>query len=398
MTETVTVLIPDGSAGGEIICGTLARRGHRYFRFSYNLRREDAFTLSPHDAWTSADESWHEYPPYVLSDAETGAWGRRILAYAGIPASHLTFQFCPVRERIGAIAFAGTLDEGLSTTDGPIDLETSLALSQRIETDGDVHSAKALAPYVAGVGGARPKALTRLSSGEHAIAKFPSLDDRWPVVACEFLGMRLAALVGIRTAKVQLVDVKGSDVLLVERFDISTEGMERKRHMFSALTALKLFDWEAQHASYPALAAFLSRYSDAPDDDCRELYSRMVFNAIIGNTDDHARNHAVFWDGHRCRLTPAYDLVVFPRIRMTSFQAMIVGKHGTSAEMRNCLSACHCFRLTLQEAREIYERIHETVYDCWKPIAREARIADKMGDSALPILGSVLQSRARERL
>jgi len=34
----------------------------------------------------------------------------------------------------------------------------------------------------------------------------------------------------------------------------------------------------------------------------------MVFNILVGNTDDHARNHAAFWDGKQLTLTPAYDI------------------------------------------------------------------------------------------
>ena len=33
----------------------------------------------------------------------------------------------------------------------------------------------------------------------------------------------------------------------------------------------------------------------------------MLFNILCGNSDDHARNHAAFWDGYAPALTPAYD-------------------------------------------------------------------------------------------
>lgn len=51
----------------------------------------------------------------------------------------------------------------------------------------------------------------------------------------------------------------------------------------------------------------------------------MRCNIAVGNTDDHARNHAVFWDGSNADLTPAYDLAPQPRSGMTARQAMSLG-------------------------------------------------------------------------
>jgi hypothetical protein len=31
----------------------------------------------------------------------------------------------------------------------------------------------------------------------------------------------------------------------------------------------------------------------------RQLSSRIVFNILVSNTDDHARNRAAFWDGNQ---------------------------------------------------------------------------------------------------
>ncbi|NEK55220.1 type II toxin-antitoxin system HipA family toxin, partial [Rhizobium leguminosarum] len=38
-------------------------------------------------------------------------------------------------------------------------------------------------------------------------------------------------------------------------------------------------------------------------DTLKELYGRICFNVLCGNTDDHARNHAAFWDGRMLTLT-----------------------------------------------------------------------------------------------
>ena len=62
--------------------------------------------------------------------------------------------------------------------------------------------------------------------------------------------------------------------------------------------------------SYPRLAEELKRIG-APIEDRQELFARMVFNAVIGNDDDHPRNHAVIWQQayKRWRLSPSFDVV-----------------------------------------------------------------------------------------
>lgn len=65
--------------------------------------------------------------------------------------------------------------------------------------------------------------------------------------------------------------------------------------------------------SYVRLAERL-RVIGAPEQDSRELFGRMVFNAVCGNDDDHVRNHAVYFrpDMGGWRLAPAFDVVPNP--------------------------------------------------------------------------------------
>ena len=73
----------------------------------------------------------------------------------------------------------------------------------------------------------------------------------------------------------------------------------------SALTILGLDEMMARYASYERLAEIIRhRFSD-PKDTLKELFSRIAFNILCGNTDDHARNHAAFWDGKELKLSPA---------------------------------------------------------------------------------------------
>lgn len=194
--------------------------------------------------------------------------------------------------------------------------------------------------------------------------------------------MKLAAAVGINVAGVQLQEVDGKDVLLVERFDrMPVEGGVARRHFFSALTALGLSELQARDASYADFADFLAKWSADPRADCHELYRRMILNMVIGNTDDHARNHAVFWDGSRCRLTPAYDVCVLKRVGEIGTQAMLIGADGNYANFNNALSVCKRFLLDEDEAQRIHDQVCEVVAQHWKAIAHDAGLEKRWIDA-----------------
>lgn len=144
------------------------------------------------------------------------------------------------------------------------------------------------------MGGARPKAVVEDDDGLW-LAKFNRPDDAWSSARVEHAMLVLARKCGIDTAEGRVKRVAGRDVLLVERFDRqkAAEGYLRAR-MISALTLLRAQDTYSDRDkwSYVALAEEIRRASARPSKDAPELFRRMVFNALISNTDDH-RNGAL---------------------------------------------------------------------------------------------------------
>jgi serine/threonine-protein kinase HipA len=173
--------------------------------------------------------------------------------------------------------------------------------------------------------------------------------------------------------------VINKDVLLIKRFDCESARAQR-RHFFSALTALELDEMEARYASYPDLSDYLRRYAESPVEQCRELFRRMLFNIMIGNTDDHARNHAFFWDGCFIKLSPAYDICVIPRTGLEASQAMEVGEQGKRTSISNALSACGRFGLSTGEAQEIADKMEETIREHWNTVCDEAKVTSQLAD------------------
>jgi serine/threonine-protein kinase HipA len=65
--------------------------------------------------------------------------------------------------------------------------------------------------------------------------------------------------------------------------------------------------------SYMELADALRQYGAKADEDCAQLWRRIVFSILISNTDDHLRNHGFLYEpAAGWRLSPAYDLNPVP--------------------------------------------------------------------------------------
>lgn len=222
------------------------------------------------------------------------------------------------------------------------------------------------------IGGARPKAL--LSDGERGtrIAKFSSTTDPYPVVQAEFTAMTLARRVGLDVAEVDLVAQLGKRALLVERFDRVAAGTER-RAIVSALTILGLGEMQGRYAAYPDLAQQVRARFTRPRETLRELFARITFNVLVGNTDDHARNHAAFWDGEQLTLTPAYD--VCPQLRSggEARQAMAIGEDDSRwSRLTTCVEAASTYLLSADEARAIIDHQLDVIRADWDEVTSSA--------------------------
>jgi serine/threonine-protein kinase HipA len=169
-------------------------------------------------------------------------------------------------------------------------------------------------------------------------------------------------------------------VLLVRRFDRDPheDGYTRAR-MLSALTLLRTGDshQDRERWSYLLLVEELRRISARPQDDARELFKRMVFNALISNTDDHPRNHAVLAPHLDWRLSPAYDLVPFPAVSVERRDlALVAGDYGRYANATNLLSQCARFLLSKDAATQIIDDLEAQVRSRWYAVARREGVSE----------------------
>ena len=145
--------------------------------------------------------------------------------------------------------------------------------------------------------------------------------------------------------------------------------------MVSALTLLGLDELMAAHASYEDLTDIIRARFTRPKDTLRELFGRLVCNILVGNSDDHARNHAAFWDGAYLALTPAYDICPQSRTGYEASQAMLIHGRERRSQLSVCLASCAKYHLSREEALRIVSYLVEVVRTCFEEVCDEAGLA-----------------------
>ncbi len=320
----------------------------------------------------------------VVRDAGPDAWGQRVILRRRLgrrdvrhedpgSISLLTYLLESGSDRPGALDFQASATEHVPRTH-------TATLEQLQQGAADVESGAPMSPELfdaleagSSIGGARPKA-TLVHGGRHRIAKFSSITDNYPVMKAEAVAMELARRVGMNVADTELVRVAGRDVLLVDRFDRAPDGS--RRAFVSALTIARESEMNARYVTYTALADELRARSASRAGTLRELFSRVVLNILVSNTDDHARNHAAFPDGEDgLELTPAYDICPQNRTGEEAAQAMAFGPDGQRlAQVAGCLEAASFYDLSAREARDIIDGQLHVIRTQWDEAADTATL------------------------
>lgn len=321
-----------------------------------------------------------------IRDASPDAWGRRVLINrkygyqradtSSFELDELTYLLESGSDRIGALDFQLSATDYVPREKQQASLEELMSAAQIVEQgvplSPDLDQALL---HGTSLGGARPKVLIE-DSGRKLIAKFSASNDLYNVVKLEFIAMRLARKAGLDVAPVSLASALGKDVLLIERFDrIKVGDSWSRRGMVSALTMLELDEMMAAYASYEKLAEIIRHRFVNPRETLHELFGRMVFNVLCGNTDDHARNHAAFWDGRQLALTPAYDICPQSRAGQEATQAMLIHGSNRKSQIATCVAAASTFLLSEEEAIRVVNQQVGLIESEWQSVCDEASLS-----------------------
>ena len=216
------------------------------------------------------------------------------------------------------------------------------------------------------LGGAHPKAAIE-DEGTLWIAKFQSVMDTERVALLEATMLDLAAYAGIETPEHRVLNGSGKrPILLIKRFDRLSGA---RVPFLSAMTLLERNEKNKDNASYLELADGITRFSSQPRRDKNELWRRMVFNAMMGNIDDHLRNHAFLRDVHGWHLSPVYDLNPTSQPAHRRSHALSFDGQRSQPSLDGCLELAPYFEVEREQITAVLRQLQLTLR-AWQAVAK----------------------------
>ena len=261
----------------------------------------------------------------VLRDACPDSWGQAVLkklhGLSGYPSPLTYLKIASNADRWGALAVGFSPKPSVAALATPrlpkLDAVVSELQAMAARKPAVDVQLRARLQQTPSLGGARPKATVQDVQGQYWLVKPLVPNDTANIPMLENFGQSWGALCGMRFAETHYHEEHSAHAAVrVLRFDrfksqrtLCVSGASLLQIEFTGNLGVDL----ASTPSYPRLAGQL-RLIGAPIEDRIELFERMVFNAVCGNDDDHARNHAVFYQHSAgCwRLSPAFDVVPNP--------------------------------------------------------------------------------------
>jgi len=355
-------------------------RGGETYQFTYAKEWvEKGFQIDPALTLIAGFPQHTQKLPGAFQDISPDRWGRLVQkrASGGFLGDSDFLLGVSDLMRMGALRLSDANQPNVFLADNTnvpklVDIraleEASRRLEKGLETEEDLR--QLLGPGTS-LGGAHPKASIRDGQNLY-LAKFQSNTDTERVCAWEATMLDLANKAGIPTPGYRLSNRDESrPILLVERFD---RNHDKRIPFASAMTLSGQRDGEA--FSYAELASVLSGVSSQPKLDRFDLWRRMTFNAMTGNTDDHLRNHGFLRDKSGWRLSPAYDLNPNnePFERRTHALAFSPGEFSPSLKV--CKEMAGYFNLDQKQVEHGLKALGQAL-EQWQAIAKKNGLSDR---------------------
>lgn len=236
------------------------------------------------------------------------------------------------------------------------------------------------------LGGARPKATVIDENGELTVAKFPSQKDDYDVALWEHFCHVMGRKAGLNVAQTRIINGENHHVLLSKRFDRNEEG--KRIHFASALTLLGLEDGDNASTGfgYPNIVDFIIQHGTNVEKNLEELYRRVSFYIIVGNSDDHFRNHGFLLTRKGWELSPAYD--INPTLLET--QSLLINRTTNDSDLDILLKSAEDYMLSNDKAEKIISAVKEAMKS-WQMEAHRLGIPQRDIDTFAPRINKWLK-------
>ena len=220
-------------------------------------------------------------------------------------------------------------------------------------------------------GGARPKILIRIE-GIEWLVKFKASNDPDEVGRIEYEHSLLAKKSGIEMPETRLFEGKYFGTRRFDRNDKTRIHTHSAAGLLYASHRLPSLDYIALMQATMALTRDIR--------EVEKLFRQMVFNVIIGNKDDHAKNFSFIFQNNQWKLSPAYDLL--PSDGFNNNHTSTVNGKGKPT-IDDCLDVARQSSLVLKNARRIIDEVVDIYNNYviqlginWAPTQDETQNAD----------------------
>lgn len=229
------------------------------------------------------------------------------------------------------------------------------------------------------LGGARPKASVMDDDGRLTVAKFPSRKDDFDVAQWEHFCHIMGRKAGINVAETRTIPGEDYHILLSRRFDRAENG--KRIHFASALTLLGLTDGDNASAGYgyTDIADFIIQHGCDVEQNLEELYRRVAFYIIVGNSDDHFRNHGFLLTRKGWKLSPAYDI----NPTLSGNQSLLINRATDESDLNILLESAADYLLSATKAQAIMAEV-KTIMKPWRNEARKLGLPQRDIDMFAP--------------
>ncbi len=332
----------------------------------------------------------------LFNDSLPDGWGRlltdRKLREVGIQSGALTpldrLAWVGVHG-MGALVYRPEHPALATGADGTVDLDRLADESRLVLADDP----KAVLDELLRVGGspqgARPKALvgcspdgSRLVHGvddlpdghEHWIVKFRAPGDPVDAGAIEHAYAEMAREAGIAMPPTRLFPAaKGPGYFGIKRFD---RVGNRRVHMHT-ISGLLNIDHTLPSLGYDGLLK-ATRSLTRRQSEVEQMFTRMVFNVVAHNRDDHTKNHSFLMaDDGTWSASPAYDVTLSSG--PGGEHALDVAREGRNPGTAHILSVAKEVGVRQETALACIDRVRFAV-NRWPEFASFSGVSDEMID------------------
>lgn len=184
---------------------------------------------------------------------------------------------------------------------------------------------------------------------------------------------------GLNVAKIRTINSEDYHILISKRFDRNCDG--RRIHFASALTLLGLTDGDNASTGYgyTDIADFIIQHGSNVEQNLGELFRRVAFYIIVGNSDDHFRNHGFLLTHKGWELSPAYDI----NPTLINNQSLLINRTTSESDLGILLASAGDYMLSAEKAKGIITEV-KTAMKSWRTEANRLGLSQRDIDMFAP--------------